>query len=140
MSACPEMQPGFVQRVLHDAVRKGMARMMGCLFCQIAAGEKPGRIVYEDEQCIAFEDVRPQAPVHVLVIPRRHITSLNQGTDADEPLFGHLINAAARVAKEKGIDGSGYRLVLNTNGDAGQSVFHVHVHVLGGRSMRWPPG
>jgi histidine triad (HIT) family protein len=117
-----------------------MTRMTGCLFCRIANGELPARIVYEDDQCLAFEDIRPQAPVHLLVIPRRHITSLNQATAEDEPLLGRIVGVAARLAREKQIDGSGYRLVINTNGDGGQSVFHVHAHVLGGRFMAWPPG
>jgi histidine triad (HIT) family protein len=114
--------------------------MHGCLFCRIAARELPGRIAYEDDQCIAFEDIHPKAPVHLLVIPRKHIESLNDLTTEDEPLLGHAFAVAARLAKEKGIDGSGYRTVVNTNGEAGQSVFHIHIHVLGGRLLRWPPG
>lgn len=117
-----------------------MTHIMGCLFCQIAGRKSPAKVVYEDEECLAFEDIRPQAPVHVLIIPRRHIPSLNQGDAGDEQLFGRLLSTAARVAKEKGIDGSGYRLVINTNRDGGQTVFHVHVHLLGGRPLTWPPG
>lgn len=114
--------------------------MSACLFCRIAARELPGAIVYEDDQCLAFQDLHPQAPVHLLVIPRKHISSLNDIVPEDEPLLGHLSAVAARLAREKGVDGSGYRTVINTNGEAGQSVFHIHVHLLGGRRLKWPPG
>jgi histidine triad (HIT) family protein len=117
-----------------------MMKMLGCLFCQIASGEKPAKLVYEDEQCVAFLDIHPKAPVHVLVIPRKHISSLNGVEPADEPLLGHLLAVAGRIAGEKEIDGSGYRTVINTNAEAGQSVFHLHVHLLGGRRLGWPPG
>lgn len=117
-----------------------MNRIMSCPFCRIADRETPAKILYEDETCLAFEDIHPQAPVHVLVIPRRHIASLNQGGADDEPLLGRLLRVAAQVARQKGIDGSGYRLVVNTNRDGGQTVFHVHVHLLGGRAFTWPPG
>ncbi|MBM4363962.1 MAG: histidine triad nucleotide-binding protein [Deltaproteobacteria bacterium] len=112
--------------------------MTSCLFCRIAAGTLPARIVHEDDRSVAFADINPKAPVHVLVIPRDHVATLNE--PADEALLGHLIAVAVRVARDAGVDGSGYRLVVNTNGDAGQSVFHVHVHVLGGRPFGWPPG
>jgi histidine triad (HIT) family protein len=114
--------------------------MFGCLFCRIAAHEQHATVLYEDEQCMAFQDTNPKAPVHVLVIPRKHIASLDDSVPGDEPVLGHLLTVAARVAKEKGINGSGYRTVINTNAEAGQSIFHVHVHVLGGRVLRWPPG
>jgi histidine triad (HIT) family protein len=114
--------------------------MAECIFCQVAEGGKGATICYQDERCVAFQDIRPQAPVHVLVIPRRHVVSLNSALQEDEALLGHLLRVAAQMAKEKGIDGSGYRTVINTNAAAGQSVFHLHVHVLGGRAMRWPPG
>jgi histidine triad (HIT) family protein len=114
--------------------------MSACLFCRIAARELPGKIVYEDDRCLALQDIHPRAPVHLLVIPRSHIASLNDMAPADEALFGHLLAVAARLAKENGIDGTGYRTVINTNGEAGQSVFHIHVHVLGGRRLSWPPG
>ncbi|PYV19836.1 MAG: histidine triad nucleotide-binding protein [Acidobacteria bacterium] len=113
--------------------------MSGCVFCRIAAREVPATIYYEDDSCLAFQDAAPKAPVHVLVIPRRHIVSLNEGID-DERLLGHLLAVAVRMAREKGIDGTGYRTVINTNAEAGQTVFHLHVHVMGGRVMRWPPG
>ncbi len=114
--------------------------MRGCVFCGIVAGEVAARIIHEDEQCLAFRDINPQAPVHVLVIPREHIASLNEGTPENEQLLGRLLTAAAKVAKAEGIDGTGYRTVINTNAGAGQTVFHIHVHLLGGRIMRWPPG
>ena len=110
----------------------------GCIFCQIAALGKPARVVFEDELCIAFEDVHPKAPVHVLVVPRKHIATLRDGTDADESLLGHLLLICSRVAEIKGIQS--YRTVINTNAEAGQTIYHLHIHVLGGRIMRWPPG
>jgi histidine triad (HIT) family protein len=111
-----------------------------CLFCKIAAGEIPAKIVREDEFALAFEDVNPQAPLHVLVIPRRHIATLNELTDEDEALVGHLVGMARDVARDRGLDGSGYRTVFNCNADGGQTVFHIHLHLLGGRSLAWPPG
>jgi histidine triad (HIT) family protein len=134
------MLPFGVKKLLYYTYKKGMLKMTGCIFCQIAARERPSTIYYEDERCLALKDIRPQAPVHFLVIPRRHITSLNDATDQDETLIGHLLTVAARVARERGIDASGYRAVINTNAEAGQTVFHLHVHVLGRRRMTWPPG
>jgi histidine triad (HIT) family protein len=134
------MIPFALKRLLYYAYQKGMMRMFGCIFCQIAAREKPAAIYYEDDRCLALQDVHPRTPVHFLVIPRKHITSLNDVTAEDELLLGHLISVAARVAKEKGIDGSGFRTVINTNAEGGQTVFHLHVHVMGGRPMTWPPG
>jgi histidine triad (HIT) family protein len=112
--------------------------MTGCIFCGIVAGAVPAKIVHQDEISVAFHDINPKAPVHVLVIPRRHIASLNE--PADEALLGRLVTVATRVARDARVDGTGYRLVVNTNADAGQSVAHVHVHVLGGRALGWPPG
>jgi histidine triad (HIT) family protein len=109
------------------------------LFCQIAKREQPATILFEDEELVAFADIRPVAPTHVLVIPRRHITSLDDARPDDALLLGKLVLAATRVAQERRL-ASGWRLVVNTGKDAGQSVSHVHVHVLGGRAMRWPPG
>lgn len=114
--------------------------MKGCIFCGIAGGERPARVCYEDEQCVAFHDIHPQAPVHILVIPRRHMASLNAARAEDEALLGHLLRVAAQLAGENGIAASGFRTVINTNAEAGQSVYHVHVHLLGGRRMHWPPG
>jgi len=111
-----------------------------CLFCKIAGREIPSDIVLEKDDVLAFKDVRPVAPVHALVIPKKHIASLNDATPEDGELLGHLVLAAREVAAKLGLDSSGYRLVVNTGPDAGQSVFHVHVHVLGGRPMAWPPG
>jgi len=114
--------------------------MSGCIFCQVAAREKPAKILYEDGQCLVFEDIHPQAPVHLLVIPRKHIRSLNEDLDGDQALLGHLLTVAGRMAKEQGIDSTGFRTVINTNAEAGQTVFHLHVHILGGRILHWPPG
>jgi histidine triad (HIT) family protein len=111
-----------------------------CLFCNIIAGQIPSKKVYEDDQLFAFEDINPQAPLHVLVIPRRHIATLNDLGGGDDALVGSMVRRAAAIAKARGFDGSGYRTVLNCNSQAGQSVFHIHLHLLGGRAMAWPPG
>jgi len=111
-----------------------------CLFCRIVAGRTPARIVHEDERIVAIEDVNPQAPVHVLVLPRRHIATLNDLTGEDEGLAGEMIRRAAAIARTRGIDEAGYRTVFNCNRDAGQSVYHIHLHLLGGRRLGWPPG
>jgi len=109
-----------------------------CLFCKIARREIPAKLVYESDDCIALRDIDPKAPVHILVIPREHIPSLDAATDAS--LVGRLALVAAQIARQEGIAESGYRTVFNTNRDAGQTVFHLHLHLLGGRSMAWPPG
>lgn len=111
-----------------------------CLFCKIAAGEIKAAVVYEDERAVAFCDINPQAPVHVLVIPREHVASLNDATPQRDELFGHLMRVAAQVAAAEGLAESGYRTVANTGAGAGQSVFHLHLHVIGGRRLTWPPG
>jgi histidine triad (HIT) family protein len=111
-----------------------------CLFCKIVKKEIPAKVLFEDEHLVAFSDVNPQAPTHALVIPKRHIVSLNEATPADAELLGRLVIAAQRVAREANISDSGWRLVVNNGAHAGQSVFHVHAHVLGGRAMAWPPG
>ena len=111
-----------------------------CIFCKIVAGAAPASIVYRDEQVTAFKDTRPLAPVHLLVIPNRHITSVTDAAPADEALLGHMQLVAARLAEENGIAQTGFRLMLNTGPHAGQSVFHLHLHVLGGRPLGWPPG
>jgi histidine triad (HIT) family protein len=133
------MFPCALKKLVH-ACRRGMMNTSGCIFCQVAAHEKPARILFEDEQCVAFQDINPKAPVHLLVIPRKHITSLNDNLEGDKALLGHLLSIVGRMAKEQGIDGTGYRAVINTNAEAGQTVFHLHIHVLGGRIFRWPPG
>ncbi|HMJ55968.1 MAG TPA: histidine triad nucleotide-binding protein [Polyangiaceae bacterium] len=111
-----------------------------CLFCQIAKKEIAAKILFEDDDLVAFSDIHPVAPTHALVIPRRHLVSLNEAAPADAELLGKLILAAQRVAREAKISDAGWRVVVNTGAHAGQSVFHVHVHVLGGRPMAWPPG
>ena len=114
--------------------------MSDCLFCRIIAGEIPGAKVYEDDRLVAFKDINPQAPMHVLVVPRRHIASLNELTSEDDALVGEMTRRAAAIAKEHGHGERGYRTVFNCNADAGQTVFHIHMHVLGGRRFGWPPG
>ncbi|MGM0380937.1 MAG: histidine triad nucleotide-binding protein [bacterium] len=114
--------------------------MSDCLFCSIAEGEMEAGIIYEDERVVAFADVNPQAPVHYLIIPRRHIASVNEIEENDEGLIGHLYTVARRVAEEEGVADSGYRLVVNCGDDAGQEVMHLHLHLLGGRKLQWPPG
>lgn len=111
-----------------------------CLFCRILEGEIPSEKVFEDEQVFAFRDISPQAPTHILVIPRKHITSLNELDDSDAPLMGRLVAAGAEIARQKGLSGQGYRCVINTGEHGGQSVHHIHLHLLGGRSLSWPPG
>ena len=113
---------------------------MSCLFCKIVAKEIPATIVAENEHALAFRDTRPAAPTHMLVIPKKHITSVASTEDGDAMLLGRLMLLARDVAKLDGLDATGYRLVTNNGENAGQSVFHVHVHVLGGRAMAWPPG
>ena len=114
--------------------------MADCLFCKIAAGQIPATLVYQDDRIVAFKDLNPQAPMHVLVIPRRHIPSLNDLAKGDDVLVGEMIRRAASLAAEQGYADRGYRTVFNCNADAGQTVFHIHLHVLGGRAMSWPPG
>jgi histidine triad (HIT) family protein len=109
-----------------------------CLFCRIIRGEIPAKIVHETPETIAFADINPQAPLHVLVIPREHVASLDAATDP--ALVGRLALAAADIARRDGVAESGYRTVINTNGDAGQTVFHIHLHLLAGRRLGWPPG
>ena len=111
-----------------------------CIFCKIVAGGIPAAKIFEDERAVVFRDINPQAPTHALVIPREHVASLNEASEDNEALLGHLLLVAARVAREEGLAESGYRTVINTGAGAGQSVFHVHVHLLGGRSLTWPPG
>jgi histidine triad (HIT) family protein len=110
-----------------------------CLFCKIAAKQIPAKIVYEDSDVFAFEDIGPQAPTHLLICPRKHIVSLEDVGDEDELLLGHLQTVAAKLARQTGLK-QGFRTVVNTGQNAGQSVLHLHLHLLGGRSMRWPPG
>ena len=111
-----------------------------CLFCRIVEKAVPARILYEDEFALAFEDINPQAPTHLLIVPKMHIASLNDLRENQRDTLGHLFWVAQKLAREKGIDRSGYRTVVNTGLEAGQSIFHLHVHLLGGRSLEWPPG
>lgn len=117
-----------------------MSTQDDCLFCRIASGEIPAAVAHADDRVMAFQDINPQAPVHVLVIPREHITSLDHAGDEQEGLLGALLLAARDVARKEGLAEDGYRTVINTGDDGGQSVHHVHVHVLGGRRLTWPPG
>ena len=114
--------------------------MSNCIFCKIASGEIPSDVVYQDEHVVGFRDLNPQAPTHVLVVPRRHIATLNDLTEADAEVVARMCLAAKAIAAADGIAERGYRTVFNCNAEAGQSVFHLHLHVLGGRVMEWPPG
>ena len=114
--------------------------MADCLFCRIAAGDIPATLVHQDEHLIAFKDINPQAPLHVLDVPRRHLATLNELAARDDGLVGEMIRRAAAIAGEHGYAERGYRTVFNCNADAGQTVFHIHLHVLGGRPFTWPPG
>jgi histidine triad (HIT) family protein len=114
--------------------------MSDCLFCKIADHSIPSKIVFENEEVVAFEDINPQAPTHILIVPRKHVPTLNDVTVEDQQLLGSVVMAAVQIANNRRISSSGYRLVWNTNRGAGQTVFHIHLHLLGGRSMAWPPG
>ena len=113
---------------------------MGCLFCKIVGREIPAQIVFENEHALAFQDLRPVAPSHVLVIPKKHIAGIRDATPDDAEALGQVMLAARQVAEDLGLGESGYRVVVNQGANAGQSVFHLHVHVLGGRGLSWPPG
>lgn len=113
---------------------------MGCLFCRIVAGEIPAKKVYEDADVMAFDDINPQAPMHVLVIPRAHVATVNELDRSHDALVGSMVRRAAAIAAERGYAERGYRTVFNCNADAGQTVFHLHLHVLAGRPLAWPPG
>jgi histidine triad (HIT) family protein len=114
--------------------------MADCLFCKIVEGKIPAKKAYEDDEVLAFDDIQPQAPVHVLVIPKKHVASLNELSEADDAVAGKLLRVAARIAKERGIAGQGWRATVNVGKDAHQLVFHVHLHLMGGRAFTWPPG
>lgn len=114
--------------------------MADCLFCKIREGLIPAKIIHKDEHCLAFEDINPQAPLHALVIPNKHIATINDLEVDDREIVGQLYLAAARIARERGYGESGYRTVMNCNRNAGQTVFHIHLHVLAGRELTWPPG
>jgi histidine triad (HIT) family protein len=114
--------------------------MPDCLFCKLVAGQIPAKLVHQDDDTVAFEDINPQAPTHLLVIPKKHIPTLNDLSPADDAIAGKLLRVSAKLAADRGIAQDGWRAVVNTNRGAGQTVFHVHVHLLGGRAMTWPPG
>jgi histidine triad (HIT) family protein len=114
--------------------------MTDCLFCKIIEGKIPSKKVYEDDDVVAFDDIQPQAPVHVLVIPKKHVATLNDLAPEDDAVTGKLLRVAARIAKERGIAERGWRATVNVNRDAHQLVFHVHLHLMGGRAFAWPPG
>jgi histidine triad (HIT) family protein len=113
--------------------------MSDCLFCKIIAGQIPSEIAYQDEHCVAFRDINPAAPMHYLIVPRTHVATVNDATAENAELFGRLYVAAANLARQLGVDARGYRLVTNCNKDAGQVIFHVHVHFLAGQPMGWQP-
>jgi histidine triad (HIT) family protein len=114
--------------------------MNDCLFCKIIKREIPAKIVYEDSDILAFDDIKPQAPVHTLIIPKKHLATLKEAVEEDAQLLGKILLKAKIIAEQKGIDQSGFRVVLNTGPDSGQEIFHLHFHLLGGRRLGWPPG
>ena len=114
--------------------------MTDCLFCKIRDGEIPGDVVFESDDMLAFRDVNPQAPTHVLIIPKKHISTVNDLEESDEAIMGKLFRTAKLIAQQEGVSEDGYRLVVNCNEKAGQTVFHIHMHLLAGRAMTWPPG
>ncbi len=122
------------------SVKPPHAGRADCLFCRIARKEAPAAVIFEDERMVAFEDIHPRAPVHTLIIPKEHFSSLAEVAEKDEALLGGLVLRAREIARAKGLADRGYRIVLNTGPDSGQAVFHIHFHLLGGRPMSWPPG
>ena len=119
---------------------KGGENMENCIFCSIIEGKIPCKKVYEDDKVLAFEDINPEAPIHILIIPKEHISSINEIEENNEVLLGHVFSVAKKIAKDLGVVESGYRIVTNCGTDAGQTVQHIHFHLLGGRSLNWPPG
>lgn len=113
---------------------------MDCLFCKIAAGEIPATLLFEDDDVVAFNDINPATPQHILVIPKKHIATMNDATEADQTVLGKMMLIAVTLAKQTGVSKDGYRLVLNTNSHGGQSLYHIHLHLLAGRALQWPPG
>lgn len=113
---------------------------MECIFCKIITGEIPAKLIYQDDDIVAFRDISPQAPIHILIIPRKHIERISDMKDEDAGLIGNLVLVGKKIAQDEGITESGFRLVFNNNKDAGQAVFHIHLHLLGGRKFSWPPG
>jgi histidine triad (HIT) family protein len=117
-----------------------MIKEQNCIFCRIIDKKIPAKIIYEDDYAVAFEDVNPQAPVHTLIVPRKHVADIHSITVADREIVGHLFFVARSIASQKGLDQGGYRMVINNGRDAGQTVFHIHLHLLAGRRFSWPPG
>lgn len=113
---------------------------MDCLFCKVVSGEIPAKVIYQDDKVVAFDDINPQAPQHKLIIPRQHIATINDLKSENNELIGYMVQTAKKLANDLGIAENGYRLVMNCNPGAGQTVFHIHIHLLGGRQMTWPPG
>lgn len=113
---------------------------MNCIFCKICQGEMPAKIIYENDQIVAFADINPQAPIHYIIVPRHHIDTINDLTATDLPIIGQMVQTAQLLAKQANIAENGYRIVFNCNAAGGQTVFHIHLHLLGGRFMTWPPG
>ena len=121
-------------------IRLWKVDMSDCLFCKIVSGEISCDKLYENDKLVAFRDIDPKAPVHILVIPKKHIKSINDLESSDKYLAGELILASKKIAKDQGIDSKGFRTIFNTNDDGGQTVYHIHMHMMGGRQMKWPPG
>ena len=136
----PHVRVGQIQLEHSHPIKEARNVSDSCLFCRIVAGEIPAEIVHQDDEVIAFRDIAPKAPLHLLVIPRRHIASLNEAEEADAPVLGRLMTTAARLAKSEGVADDGWRAVVNVGEGGGQTVFHVHLHVMAGRKMTWPPG
>ena len=121
-------------------IRLWKVEMSDCLFCKIVSGEIPCDKIYENDKLIAFRDIDPKAPTHILVIPKKHIRSINELETSDQNLAGEILLAAKEIARIENIESSGYRTIFNTNNDGGQTVYHIHMHVMGGRQLHWPPG
>jgi histidine triad (HIT) family protein len=117
-----------------------MTKDQNCIFCKVAAKQIPAKLVHEDDMAIAFEDINPQAPTHILIVPKNHVPDIHSMTPADRQMVGHLFLIAQSIAEKQGLDQRGYRMVINNGRDAGQTVFHIHLHLLSGRSFAWPPG
>lgn len=113
---------------------------MSCLFCQVVSGEVKANVVYEDPELLVFQDINPQAPTHLLIIPKQHIATINDADSKDEQLLGRMLLTARQMAKTQGIADKGYRLLFNVNSEGGQVIYHIHLHLIGGRQMHWPPG
>lgn len=143
----PDQHPLDTSSLLHTAIQRTIDSfptfvriIMDCLFCKIAASEIPATIVHEDTEIMAFRDINPQAPTHLLIIPKRHIATVDDADTKDEQLLGRMVLTAKKLASKEGLSNNGYRLVFNVNSGGGQMVYHIHLHLLGGRKMVWPPG